>query len=231
MTEHKIFSLAFPSLLPLAFVALLFQAAGQKPDVRSLKAPQSATPTSHYDVSPEQLADMTCEHDFRFLLDAYWDTTLVILMVATAASLALGIKSEVLAITRGLHDVRKEASALHSSLMGDLSNVLNVEGMTKAIPTKKRAKAAEIFNDTKVAAQVPCKMSNVTHMCYNEVLFCAEMCCLDAVFVLKGVFKKARLCGAKASLRREAWPPRYEMDKLYSRSENADKDLGVLQPC
>ncbi|GJZ30700.1 calcium-transporting ATPase 8, plasma membrane-type-like protein, partial [Tanacetum coccineum] len=122
-------------------VALLFQAAGQKPD-GSLKAPQSATPIGHYDVSPEQLADMTCEHDFvkglteklktnpkkgipkdesnilntknlfgsntyphkkersigyfliRFLLDAYWDTTLIILMVATAASLALGIKSE-----------------------------------------------------------------------------------------------------------------------------------------
>ncbi|GJZ78814.1 hypothetical protein Tco_0643651 [Tanacetum coccineum] len=176
-------------------VALLFQAAGQKP-YGSLKAPQSATPTGHYD---------------RFLLGAYWDTTLVILMVATAASLALGIKSEkgnlyfcfpyltvqvntrvhdgrghtaltsecgsmleeVLAITRGLHDVRKEASALHSSFMGDLSNVLNVEGMTEAIPTKKRAKAVEIFNDTKVAAQVPC--------CFG-----AESCCLDTIFLLKG---------------------------------------------
>ncbi|GJY71981.1 hypothetical protein Tco_0475684 [Tanacetum coccineum] len=74
----------------MILVALLFQAAGQKP-YGSLKAPQSATPTGHYDVSPEQLADMTFEHDFRFLLDAYWDTTLVILMVATAASLALGI--------------------------------------------------------------------------------------------------------------------------------------------
>ncbi|GKB79297.1 calcium-transporting ATPase 8, plasma membrane-type-like protein [Tanacetum coccineum] len=106
-------------------------------DIGSLRAPQSSTPTGHYDVSPEQLADMTCEHDFvkglteklktnpkkgisedesnilnmknlfgsntypqkkgrslgyfliRFLLGAYWDTTLVILMVATAASLAL----------------------------------------------------------------------------------------------------------------------------------------------
>ncbi|GKB07589.1 ALP1-like protein isoform X1 [Tanacetum coccineum] len=201
---------AFGVLQGLIEVALLFQAAGQKPD-GSLKAPQSATPTGHYDVSPEQLADMTCEHDFVkglteklktnpkkgipedesnilntknlfgsntypqkkgrslgyfliFLLDAYWNTTLVILMVATAFSLPPGRKSEkgnlyfcfpyltvqvntrvhdgrghtaltsecgsmleeVLAITRGLHDVRKEASALHSSLMGDLSNASSI---------------------------------------------------------------------------------------------------------
>nr|GFA72628.1 serine/threonine-protein kinase SMG1-like [Tanacetum cinerariifolium] len=61
-----------------------------------------------------------------------------------------------------------EASALGSSLMGDLSkansivlppeSVLSkdVEAMTEAIPTNKRAKAAEIFNDTKVQAEVPC---------------------------------------------------------------------------
>ncbi|GKD36877.1 hypothetical protein Tco_1257084 [Tanacetum coccineum] len=35
----------------------------------SLKAPLSATPTSDYDVSPEQLANMTCEHDFAVVQD------------------------------------------------------------------------------------------------------------------------------------------------------------------
>ncbi|GJT34266.1 hypothetical protein Tco_0924685 [Tanacetum coccineum] len=78
---------------------------------------------------------------------------------------------EVLEITRGLHDdvhtLGKEASALHSSLMGDLSKANNivlppksvlskdVEAMTEVIPINKRTKAAEIFNDTKVATQVP----------------------------------------------------------------------------
>lgn len=133
--------------------ALLFQAAGEKPD-GSVKAPPSATPTGDYDVSPGQLADMTHDHDFaalqnfggvkglteklktnpdkgipddesnildrknvfgsntypqkkgrsfwRFLLDACRDTTLIILMVAAAASLALGIKSE--GIKEGWYD-------------------------------------------------------------------------------------------------------------------------------
>ncbi|KAI7752178.1 hypothetical protein M8C21_027370, partial [Ambrosia artemisiifolia] len=118
------------------------------------KAPPSPIPTGDYDVSPEQLATMTRDHDFaalqnfggvkglaeklktnpdkgvhedeanilerkhvfgantyprkkgrsfwRFLLDACRDTTLIILMVAAAASLALGIKTE--GIKEGWYD-------------------------------------------------------------------------------------------------------------------------------
>ncbi|KAI7748739.1 hypothetical protein M8C21_020973, partial [Ambrosia artemisiifolia] len=133
--------------------ALLFKAAGEQPD-GSTKAPPSPIPTGDYDVSPEQLATMTRDHDFaalqnfggvkglaeklktnpdkgvhedeanilerkhvfgantyprkkgrsfwRFLLDACRDTTLIILMVAAAASLALGIKTE--GIKEGWYD-------------------------------------------------------------------------------------------------------------------------------
>ncbi|KAL8191541.1 hypothetical protein R6Q57_028272 [Mikania cordata] len=133
--------------------AYLFQAAGGKPEGTS-KAPPSPIPTGGYDVSPEQLATMTREHDFsalqnfggvkglaeklktnldkgihqddlnildrknvygsntyprkkgrsfwRFMLDACRDTTLIILMVAAAASLALGIKTE--GIKEGWYD-------------------------------------------------------------------------------------------------------------------------------
>nr|XP_043619549.1 calcium-transporting ATPase 8, plasma membrane-type-like [Erigeron canadensis]XP_043619550.1 calcium-transporting ATPase 8, plasma membrane-type-like [Erigeron canadensis] len=133
--------------------AYLFQVAGEKPD-GTPKAPPSPIPTGAYDVSPEQLASMTSDHDFsalqtfgginglaeklktnpdkginddesnildrknvfgsntyprkkgrsfwRFLLDACRDTTLIILMVAAAASLALGIKTE--GIKEGWYD-------------------------------------------------------------------------------------------------------------------------------
>jgi len=133
--------------------AYRFQAAGKKPD-GTPKAPPSAIPTGDYDVSPEQLATMTRDHDFsalqnfggvkglaeklktnpdkgiheddsdildrknvfgsntyprkkgrsfwRFMLDACRDTTLIILMVAAAASLALGIKTE--GIKEGWYD-------------------------------------------------------------------------------------------------------------------------------
>ncbi|MFS7944541.1 putative P-type Ca(2+) transporter [Helianthus anomalus] len=133
--------------------AYLFQAAGEQPD-GTTKAPPSPIPTGDYDVSPEQLATMTRDHDFsalqnfggvkglagmlktnpdkgihedeanildrknvfgsntyprkkgrsfwRFLLDACRDTTLIILMVAAAASLALGIKTE--GIKEGWYD-------------------------------------------------------------------------------------------------------------------------------
>ncbi|KAI3801602.1 hypothetical protein L1987_29711 [Smallanthus sonchifolius] len=133
--------------------AYLFQAAGEKTD-ETPKAPPSTIPTGDYDVSPEQLATMTRDHDFsalqnfggvkglaeklktnpdkgvheddsnildrknvfgsntyprkkgrsfwRFMLDACRDTTLIILMVAAAASLALGIKTE--GIEEGWYD-------------------------------------------------------------------------------------------------------------------------------
>ncbi|XP_071723879.1 calcium-transporting ATPase 10, plasma membrane-type-like isoform X1 [Rutidosis leptorrhynchoides] len=118
------------------------------------KAPPSPIPTGDYDVSPEQLASMTQDHDiaalqnfggvkglaeklktspdkgipedesnildrknvfgsntyprkkgrsfWNFLFDACRDTTLIILMVAAAASLALGIKTE--GIKEGWYD-------------------------------------------------------------------------------------------------------------------------------
>ncbi|KAL4575920.1 hypothetical protein LXL04_012007 [Taraxacum kok-saghyz] len=105
--------------------AYLFQQHGEKTDV-----PPSPIPTGNYNVSPEQLASMTRDHDMsalqnfdgvkglsemlktnpdkgidddetnildrknRFLLDACRDTTLIILLVAAATSLALGIKIE-----------------------------------------------------------------------------------------------------------------------------------------
>ncbi|KAL1816250.1 hypothetical protein DCAR_0520625 [Daucus carota subsp. sativus] len=131
--------------------AYLFQAAGQKEkDAPKLPAP----PPSGDGCSPQQLSEMTRDHDFsalqnfggvngladtlntslekgikgddddvlerknvygsntyprkkprsfwRFLLDACRDTTLIILMVAAAASLALGIKSE--GIKEGWYD-------------------------------------------------------------------------------------------------------------------------------
>ncbi|KAI3811457.1 hypothetical protein L1987_21181 [Smallanthus sonchifolius] len=133
--------------------AYLFQAAGEKTD-GTPKAPPSPIPTGDYDVSPEQLATMTRDHDFstlqnfggvkglaeklktnpdkgiheddsnildrknvfgsntyprkkgrsfwRFMLDACRDTTLIILMVAAASSLALGIKTE--GIEEGWYD-------------------------------------------------------------------------------------------------------------------------------
>ncbi|XP_071724410.1 calcium-transporting ATPase 10, plasma membrane-type-like isoform X2 [Rutidosis leptorrhynchoides] len=131
----------------------LFQAAGEKEDGIP-KAPPSPIPTGDYDVSPEQLASMTQDHDiaalqnfggvkglaeklktspdkgipedesnildrknvfgsntyprkkgrsfWNFLFDACRDTTLIILMVAAAASLALGIKTE--GIKEGWYD-------------------------------------------------------------------------------------------------------------------------------
>ncbi|KAK9055270.1 hypothetical protein SSX86_026352 [Deinandra increscens subsp. villosa] len=133
--------------------AYLFQAAAEKTN-GTPKAPPSPIPTGDYDVSPEQLATMTRDHDFsalqnfggvkglaeklktnpdkgineddsnildrknvfgsntypqkkgrnfwRFMLDACRDTTLIILMVAAAASLALGIKTE--GIKEGWYD-------------------------------------------------------------------------------------------------------------------------------
>ncbi|KAL4571213.1 hypothetical protein LXL04_017966 [Taraxacum kok-saghyz] len=133
--------------------AYLFQQHGEKTD-GTPKVPPSPIPTGNYNVSPEQLASMTRDHDmsalqnfdgvkglsemlktnpdkgidddesnildrknvfgsntyprkkgrsfWRFLLDACRDTTLIILMVAAAASLALGIKSE--GIKEGWYD-------------------------------------------------------------------------------------------------------------------------------
>ncbi|KAM0021315.1 putative P-type Ca(2+) transporter [Helianthus debilis subsp. tardiflorus] len=84
--------------------AYLFQVAGGKPDGTS------PIPTGDYGVSPGQLATMIGDRDFftlesfggRFMLDACRDTTLIILMVAAAASLALGITTE--GIKQGWYD-------------------------------------------------------------------------------------------------------------------------------
>ncbi|KAL4582556.1 hypothetical protein LXL04_007108 [Taraxacum kok-saghyz] len=125
----------------------IVQQQNANPLIRTPKVPPSPIPTGNYNVSPEQLASMTRDHDmsalqnfdgvkglsemlktnpdkgidddesnildrknvfgsntysrkkgrsfWRFLLDACRDTTLIILMVAAAASLALGIKTEV----------------------------------------------------------------------------------------------------------------------------------------
>ncbi|GKB37853.1 calcium-transporting ATPase 8, plasma membrane-type-like protein [Tanacetum coccineum] len=242
--------------------------------VGSLKAPQSATPTGHYDVKglteklktnpkkgipkdesnilntknmfrsntyPQKKGRSLGYFLIRFLLDAYWDTTLVILMVATAASLALGIKfdkgnlyfcfpyltvqanthvhdgrghtaltsecsfmlEEVLAITRGLHDVRKEASALHSSLMGDLSNASSIVLLPEYSAS---APGSKIADDNK---RLSLRFSAA------HLLLCTYMA--------KGVYCSKRR--AFAALRREAWPPRYEMDQgVYSRRGVFHKD-------
>ncbi|KAI3772118.1 hypothetical protein L6452_03293 [Arctium lappa] len=134
--------------------AYRFQAAAGSEPEGAQKAPPSPIPTGDYNVSPEQLASMTRDHDFsalqsfggvqgvaeklktnpdkgipddeskilerknifgsntyprkkarsfwRFVFDACRDTTLIILMVAAAASLALGIKTE--GIKEGWYD-------------------------------------------------------------------------------------------------------------------------------
>ncbi|KAJ9548472.1 hypothetical protein OSB04_021015 [Centaurea solstitialis] len=90
--------------------AYRFQAAAVSESDGTQKAPPAPIPTGDYNVSPEQLASMTRDHDFsalqnfggRFVFDACRDTTLIILMVAAAASLALGIKTE--GIKEGWYD-------------------------------------------------------------------------------------------------------------------------------
>ncbi|XP_024966655.1 calcium-transporting ATPase 8, plasma membrane-type-like [Cynara cardunculus var. scolymus] len=134
--------------------AYRFQAAAGSEPEGAQKAPPSPIPIGDYNVSPEQLASMTRDHDFsalqnfggvkgvaeklktnpdkgihddeskilerknvfgsntyprkkgrsfwRFVFDACRDTTLIILMVAAAASLALGIKTE--GIKEGWYD-------------------------------------------------------------------------------------------------------------------------------
>ncbi|KAL4587116.1 hypothetical protein LXL04_011766 [Taraxacum kok-saghyz] len=132
----------------------IVQQQNANPLIRTPKVPPSPIPTGNYNVSPEQLASMTRDHDmsalqnfdgvkglsemlktnpdkgidddesnildrknvfgsntyprkkgrsfWRFLLDACRDTTLIILMVADAASLGLGIKTE--GIKEGWYD-------------------------------------------------------------------------------------------------------------------------------
>ncbi|KAK2998315.1 hypothetical protein RJ639_024342, partial [Escallonia herrerae] len=102
----------------------------------SPKSPPTPMPSGDNDIGPEQLASITRDHDFtalrvrglaeelntntergvhedesdRFLLDACRDTTLIISMVAAAASLALGIKTE--GIKEGLCDGASIAMAV-----------------------------------------------------------------------------------------------------------------------
>ncbi|KAL3500799.1 hypothetical protein ACH5RR_039892 [Cinchona calisaya] len=76
--------------------AAVFHAAGQDVDVSGSLKKQSPSPTQtdDFDISQEELSQMSREHNFSTLQQYGGDTTLIILMVAAAASLALDIKIE-----------------------------------------------------------------------------------------------------------------------------------------